>query len=100
MGVNTPSLELEAQHNQNNHEELIEVFRMNELSPIVRAKVIIELGRCINAQLGANITEALVFELVKILDPGNDVLMNPHYMRHAGVISMDEYKERLKQKQS
>lgn len=51
--------------------ELIEVFRMNEVSVAVRCKIIIQLGRAINVEHGMNITEPLVYELVKQLDPEN-----------------------------
>jgi len=34
---------------------IIDVFRMVEVSPKTRAKIIIELGRGINEQLGTNI---------------------------------------------
>lgn len=51
--------------------EIIEVFRMNEVSVEVRCRIIIQLGKAINFQYGANITEPLVYELVKQLDPQN-----------------------------
>jgi hypothetical protein len=55
-------------------QSLIEVFRMNELSKEVRTAIIIQLGAGINNQLGGNYTEALVYELVKVLDPENKIL--------------------------
>lgn len=61
---------------------LIEVFRMDEINPKVRAKVIIELGHAINAEYGMNITEALVCELVSILDSENPILSDNHYLKH------------------
>lgn len=51
--------------------EIIDVFRMNEVDPKTRAKIILRLGEIINHQYGANITELLVYELVIILDPEN-----------------------------
>ncbi|NDV93457.1 hypothetical protein D0T84_00805 [Dysgonomonas sp. 521] len=61
---------------------IIDVFRMEEVSKETRAKVIIKLGRAINDQYAMNITEGLVFELVSILDPDNDILTDNHYLRH------------------
>jgi len=60
---------------------LIEVFRMEELPKKVRAKVIIKLGRGINNQLGMNATEEIVYELVKILEPENPILSDEHYLK-------------------
>ena len=60
--------------------EMIFVYNMVELSPKKRAMIIIKLGRALNYQIGANWTEAVVYELVSILDPENNIL------------EMDEYK--------
>lgn len=62
-------------------EKIIEVFRMDEISPTIRAKVIIKLGKAINDEMGMNITEPIVCELVKLLDPKNDILSDEHYLR-------------------
>lgn len=59
--------------------DLIEVFRMNEIDPKTRARIIIKLGHGINNQYGSNITEAIVYELVSILDPENEILKNEFY---------------------
>lgn len=59
--------------------ELIEVFRMTEVSPQVRASIIIKLGALINREHASNITEPIVYELVKQLDPNNKVLKDIHY---------------------
>lgn len=61
--------------------ELIEVFRMNEVSIGVRCRIIIQLGRAINFQFGANITEPLVYELVKQLDPENKDVETENYKK-------------------
>ena len=61
--------------------EIIEVFRMTEISPKIRASIIIKLGRAINYQMGMNITEPIVYELVKLLDEENDILSNEHYIK-------------------
>lgn len=59
---------------------LVEVFRMEEIDKKTRAKVIIKLGIVINASFSMNITEPLVYELVKILDPKNKILTDEHYL--------------------
>ena len=61
---------------------IIDVFRMEEVSKETRAKIIIKLGRAINDQYAMNITEGLVFELVSILDPNNEILTDNHYLRY------------------
>ena len=60
--------------------ELIEVFRMNEVSITVRCRILIKLGHLINAEFGMNITEPIVYELVKQLDPNNKEVESPHYL--------------------
>lgn len=64
--------------------ELIEVFRMAELDPTLRAKIIIQLGKGVNHQMGMNVTEPVVYELVKILDPQNPILHDTQFLRMAG----------------
>ena len=59
---------------------LIEVFRMEEINPKIRAKVIIKLGNLINYQYEANATEPLVFELVSILDKDNPILTDKSFL--------------------
>ena len=61
--------------------DLIEVFRMYELDKKTRARVIIKLGDMINYTHGANITEDIVYELVMILDPENEVIKAERYQR-------------------
>ena len=63
-------------------QSLIEVFRMEEVRPKTRASIIIKLGRAINDQYAMNITEPLVYELVKQLDPDNEAIKTEHYTRH------------------
>lgn len=60
---------------------IIDVFRMNEISPETRARIIIKLGNAINYQYGANVTECIVFELVSILDPENTILNDERYSK-------------------
>lgn len=62
--------------------ELIDVFRMNEISIDTRCRIIIELGHAVNAEFGMNITEPLVYELVKQLDPNNKEVESDHYKKH------------------
>lgn len=59
--------------------EIIEVFRMIEIDPKTRAKIIIKLGQGVNTENGMNITEPIVVELVKILDPENKIFSEEHY---------------------
>lgn len=60
---------------------IIDVFRMEEVSKETRAKIIIKLGRAINDEYAMNVTEGLVFELVSILDPDNEILTDEHYLK-------------------
>jgi hypothetical protein len=62
--------------------DLIEVFRMNEISIKARCRIIIELGNAINHEYGTNITEPLVYELVKQLDNDNKDVETEHYLRY------------------
>jgi len=55
---------------------------MEEVSKKTRAEVIIKLGRLINDSFSSNITEPLVIELVKLLDPSNAIFSMEHYRRH------------------
>jgi hypothetical protein len=43
---------------------------MNEVSIKTRARIIEKLGRAINFQYGANVTDELVAELLSLLDKG------------------------------
>lgn len=61
---------------------LIEVFRMVEVNPQTRVRIIIQLGKAINMEHGMNVTEPLVYELVKQLDPNNEEIRNGFYTRH------------------
>lgn len=61
--------------------EIIDVFRMEELQPKTRAKIIIQLGRLINDQFGSNITEPIVYELVSVLEPENPIIKDEHFIR-------------------
>ena len=61
--------------------DLIEVFRMSEISAEVRARIIVKLGRAINDTYAMNITEPLVYELVNMLDKDNPILKDEHYQK-------------------
>lgn len=63
--------------------EIIEIFRMNEIAPKTRAKIIIKLGKAINDEMGMNISEPIVYELVSILDLENEILTDEHYKKYA-----------------
>jgi len=58
---------------------LIEVFRMNEIDPKTRARIIIKLGNYINGECGVNIAGGIIYELVMLLDPENDIKDKPYY---------------------
>ena len=62
--------------------ELIDVFRMNEVSVATRCKIIIQLGELINFKYCSNVTEPLVYELVKALDPDNKEVERVPYNCH------------------
>jgi hypothetical protein len=70
---------------------LIDVFLMQGVSGKVRANIIVQLGRAINDEHGANITEPLVYELVKQIDPENEVLYDEHYIYFAKKNGVDTY---------
>ena len=61
---------------------LIDVFRMTEVSEKVRANIIVELGKAINMEYAANITEPLVAELVYQLDAEHEIFTNERYLKH------------------
>jgi hypothetical protein len=69
---------------------LIDVFRMNELTPSTRTSMIIQLGKLINNEYGSNVTEPIVYELVKILEPDNPILRQKEFLRLALVDIKDE----------
>lgn len=62
---------------------LIEVFRMDELSPEVRERIIRKLGFAINDSFGMNLTEEIVVELVLALNPASKIKEEEHYARYA-----------------
>lgn len=47
--------------------DLITVFKMIELSPETRIRVIEKLGKLINYQYGSNVSEPIVAELIHLL---------------------------------
>ena len=62
---------------------IIDVFKMDEISPKKRASVLIKLGNAINYEYSANVTEPLIFELVSILDPSNPILKDDKFLKRA-----------------
>ena len=60
--------------------ELIDIFRMTEISKETRIEIIIKLGDGINREHGMNLTEPLVYELVKALDPKNKLLTDEYFL--------------------
>jgi len=65
--------------------ELIEIFRMTEISPSIRANLLFKMGELINYQFASNVTEPVIFELVSILDPKHPMLSDERFRRLAGV---------------
>ena len=63
--------------------ELIDVFRMEEISKTARARIIIKLGNCINNEHQMNLTQPVVFELVKLLDANNDIFKDEQFVKEA-----------------
>lgn len=59
--------------------ELIEIFRMTEISIPTRIKLIKEMGELINYQYTSNITEPLVVELCLLLDDKCGIENEEHY---------------------
>lgn len=62
---------------------IMDVFNMDNVNSETRARLIIKLGRAINHEMGMNITEELVYELVSLIDPQNPILKDEHYLRFA-----------------
>jgi len=65
--------------------EFIDVFQMEALTPKVRCDILIKLGEAKNAEYGMNLTEGLVYQLVKQLDPDHEILTRENFKRLAGV---------------
>lgn len=59
--------------------DLITVFRMEELTVATRIAIIKQLGGIINHQFASNLTEKIVVELVTALDPSNPIREDEHY---------------------
>ena len=62
--------------------ELIDIFRMSEVSIPIRIRLIMRLGEAINREYGMNLTEELVYELVKTLDPENKDVETERYLHY------------------
>lgn len=60
---------------------LFEIYRTSELFVKTRITLIKKLGNAINKTHGSNITEPLVYELVLLLDPNNEIKDDEHYKR-------------------
>lgn len=54
--------------------ELLDIYRMTEISVEVRCRLIIQVGQLINHQYASNVTEPLVHELLMLLDPQHFLL--------------------------
>lgn len=65
--------------------ELIEIFKMTEISVETRCRLIIKAGELINNQYAANATEPVVYELLMLLDPKHPRLADIYFQSLAGV---------------
>ena len=59
---------------------LIDVFKMEEISKDARIDVLIALGIAINYEYSANVTEQVIYELVKILNPNHKILKDDSFL--------------------
>jgi len=66
-------------------EDIIAVFRMTEINPAARIRIIKRLGELINFKYASNVTEPLVYELVQQLDPSDPILTDENFKTLAGV---------------
>jgi len=62
---------------------LIDVFKMEEISKDARIDVLIALGIAINYEYSANVTEQVIYELVKILNPNHKILKDDSFLYRA-----------------
>jgi hypothetical protein len=69
---------------------LIEVFRMEEISKVTRANLIVKLGEAINYQYASNVTEPVVYELVTLLYPEHEILKKKNFLVLAGQLPSSE----------
>lgn len=63
---------------------LIDIYRMTELKPETRSAIIIKLGKAFNDTMGMNITQPIVYELVELLEPTNEILKDLWFCNAAG----------------
>ena len=63
----------------NNLSILFEIYKYNEISVISRINLLKSFGKAINDTLGMNVTEPIIYELVKNLDANNKLLNDSHY---------------------
>lgn len=64
--------------------DLITVFKMIELSPETRIRVIEKLGELINYQYGSNVSEPIVAELIHLLKIKSEEKKQPPHERRIG----------------
>lgn len=63
--------------------DLFEIYRATEIHPKTRIRLLKKMGQAINYSYGANVCEPIVYELVLLLDPGDDIKTDEHYTRYA-----------------
>lgn len=62
--------------------DMFDVYKMEDISPKTRARIIIKLGEAINYDYASNISEPIVCELVFLLDRSNEIFEKEHYQKH------------------
>lgn len=60
---------------------LMDVYNAENISDPVKCRMIIKLGRAINDSNGMNLTQELVYELIKNIDPAHEIMTDQHYLR-------------------
>lgn len=61
---------------------LFDIYKENSLSFDTRISLLKSLGRAINDHYAMNLTEPIVYELVRALDPDNSLLNDPNYFKY------------------
>ena len=59
-------------------EELMNIFRMTEISVSARIRLLKKVGHLVNYQYSSNVTEPIIIELIMILDPNYDFSKDDH----------------------
>lgn len=77
-----------------NISSIIEVFRMQEITPLTRGKILIKLGFAINHEMCGNITERLINELLIALNLDKSSCKEvKEYIEHLETMKIREVEE-------